>query len=112
MPTSALLNFAINARDAMPNGGTLTIEAANLSRQNLLPGDGLEPGDYVIMRVSDTGSGMPKEVLDRGFDPFFTTKPKGAGTDLGLSVVYGYAKQSRGHLHIESEVGAGPTVNL
>jgi CheY-like chemotaxis protein len=96
----------------MPGGGTLTIEAANLSRKDLLPAAGLEPGEYVIMRVSDTGTGMPKEVLDRVFDPFFTTKPKGVGTGLGLSVAYGYAKQSRGHLQIEREVGAGTTVNL
>jgi PAS domain S-box-containing protein len=99
---SALLNLAINARDAMPNGGRLTIETANVQLD----------GEYVAVSVSDTGIGMPPEVLEKALDPFFTTKPVGEGTGLGLSVIYGFTKQSRGHLRIYSEVGQGTTVRL
>jgi len=107
---SALLNLAINARDAMPQGGTLTIEGANIRHAGGEP----EPaaGDYVMLAVSDTGSGMPPEVIDRAFEPFFTTKPPGKGSGLGLSMVYGFAKQSGGHIEIESAVGVGTTVRL
>jgi PAS domain S-box-containing protein len=111
---SAILNLAINARDAMPDGGLLTIEATNIhldaahaSRQ-----DDVDPGDYVVIGVSDTGSGMSSDVVARAIDPFFTTKPVGQGTGLGLSMVYGFAKQTRGHLRIFSEVGHGTTVKL
>ena len=108
---SALLNLAINARDAMPDGGVLTVEVANASIDDGA-GDGLAPGDYVTMSVTDTGAGMTAEVLDRAFDPFFTTKPIGQGTGLGLSMIYGFAKQSRGQARIDSEVGRGTTVTL
>jgi PAS domain S-box-containing protein len=111
---SAVLNLALNARDAMPDGGKLTIETANArldaaytSRQ----GD-VEPGDYVVIGISDTGSGMAADVVAKAIDPFFTTKPVGKGSGLGLSMVYGFAKQNRGHLRIYSEVGHGTTVKL
>ncbi|MEW6639197.1 MAG: PAS domain S-box protein [Pseudomonadota bacterium] len=110
---TALLNLAINARDAMPEGGVLTIEAANVSVDAHMPRpDGLEPGDYVVMRVGDTGVGMTPGVMTRAFDPFFTTKPMGQGTGLGLSMVYGYAKQARGHVQLDSTEGEGTTVAL
>ncbi|MBI5112204.1 MAG: PAS domain-containing protein [Rhodovulum sp.] len=110
---SALLNFAINARDAMPDGGTLTITAANVTLDETAAlRIGTTPGDYVVLRVIDTGIGMEKDVLERVFDPFFTTKPIGQGTGLGLSMAYGYAKQARGHLQVDSEVGRGTTVTL
>lgn len=111
---SAILNLAINARDAMPNGGQLTIETANLSldvAQQVGP-DRIAPGDYVMVSVSDTGAGMSPEVLAKVFDPFFTTKPIGQGTGLGLSMVYGFVHQSGGHVGIYSEPGIGTTVKL
>jgi signal transduction histidine kinase len=111
---SALLNLAVNARDAMPNGGTLTLETANayLDDEYSESVRGLKTGQYVMIAVSDTGSGMPKEVLDKAFDPFFTTKPPGAGTGLGLSQAYGFVKQSGGHINIYSEIDQGTTVKI
>ena len=111
---SALLNLAINARDAMPDGGRLTIETANTQLDQAYASlhEDVQPGDYVAVSVSDTGVGMPPEVLEKAVDPFFTTKPVGEGTGLGLSVIYGFAKQSRGHLRIDSQIGRGTTVKL
>lgn len=111
---SAILNLAINARDAMPEGGRLVLRTANvrLPRTQLGPDDFLEAGDFVKLSVIDTGTGMPQEVIDRAFDPFFTTKPIGQGTGLGLSMVYGFARQSGGFAMIESRPGEGTSVSL
>lgn len=111
---SALLNLVLNARDAMPGGGQLVVKTFN---QHLDTGfteshGNLQPGDYVVLSVTDTGCGMPQSTINRAFDPFFTTKPIGQGTGLGLSMIYGFSKQSRGHVTIQSEVDNGTTVNL
>jgi PAS domain S-box-containing protein len=110
---NALLNLCINARDAMPDGGDLTIAAANCSLAEAAARDiEVPPGDYVELSVTDTGSGMSPEVMRRAFDPFFTTKPLGAGTGLGLSMVYGFAQQSGGQVRIQSAPGHGTSVRL
>jgi signal transduction histidine kinase len=110
---NALLNFCINSSDAMPNGGLLTLETANISLdQSGAHERDMLPGQYVALSVSDTGSGMSADVVARAFDPFFTTKPIGAGTGLGLSMAYGFARQSGGQVRIYSEIGKGTTVRL
>ena len=110
---NALLNLCINARDAMPDGGRITIETENRHLDTRTAREhGLEAGQYVSVSVSDTGTGIDKATLERVFDPFFTTKPIGQGTGLGLSMVYGFARQSNGHVRIISEVGCGTMVCL
>jgi signal transduction histidine kinase len=111
---SALLNLVLNARDAMPGGGKLLVQTFNryLDTGFTDAYTNLEPGDYVVLSVQDSGCGMPESVINRAFDPFFTTKPIGQGTGLGLSMIYGFSKQSRGHVTIDSEVDKGTTVNL
>jgi len=111
---SALLNLAINARDAMPEGGRLVIEVAN-ARLEEAPADttaSFKPGDYVRLTVTDTGTGMPPDVLERVYEPFFTTKPTGQGTGLGLSQLYGFVQQSGGYVRIDSTVGQGTSVTI
>jgi PAS domain S-box-containing protein len=111
---AALVNLSINARDAMPRGGRLLIETRNASLDESTATGNPEPaiGDFVMLAVSDTGTGMPPQVLARVFEPFFTTKRAGKGTGLGLSMVYGFIKQSNGHVRIYSEMGHGTTVRL
>jgi PAS domain S-box-containing protein len=111
---NALLNLAVNARDAMPEGGKLVFEVANTEFDETyrLRRSDIQPGRYVRISVTDTGVGIPEANLDRVFEPFFTTKAAGAGTGLGLSMVYGFLKQSGGHLNLYSEVGVGTTVTL
>jgi PAS domain S-box-containing protein len=111
---SALLNLAINARDAMPDGGKLTIETCNAHLDSAYAARvrDVRPGQYVCICVSDTGTGMSKETIEKAFEPFFTTKPIGQGTGLGLSMIYGFARQSDGYAKIYSEVGEGSTIKL
>jgi PAS domain S-box-containing protein len=110
---NALLNLCINARDAMPDGGAITVETANCSFDAVAAREReVEPGDYVSLTVSDTGTGMTEEVAQRAFDPFYTTKPLGQGTGLGLSMIYGFAKQSGGQVRIASVVGHGTKIFL
>ncbi len=115
---NALLNLVINARDAMPDGGTLLIETANAVLRDRRgapkeqPPQDVPPGEYVCLSVVDTGSGMSADVIARAFDPFFTTKPTGQGTGLGLSMIYGFVHQSGGHVRLRSEVGQGTTVAI
>jgi PAS domain S-box-containing protein len=111
---AAILNLCLNARDAMPEGGVLAIEVRNETRQTAAEGGGDEEaaGDYVVIEVRDTGTGMDERTLGRAFEPFFTTKEVGKGSGLGLSMVYGFARQSHGHVRIESQHGKGTTVIL
>jgi nitrogen-specific signal transduction histidine kinase len=111
---STLLNLALNARDAMPEGGKLTIEISNayLDDEYCRHHEGIQPGQYVLIAVTDSGAGMSRETIDHAFEPFFTTKEAGKGTGLGLSQVYGFMKQSGGHVKIYSEPGEGTTIKL
>ena len=111
---TAILNLVINSRDAMAGGGRITIETRNVTvdRQYVADDPEVIPGPYVMIAVSDSGSGMTSAVLERAFDPFFTTKEVGKGSGLGLSQVYGFTKTAGGHVKIYSELGIGTTVKL
>jgi hypothetical protein len=112
--STAILNLALNARDAMPNGGKLTLETKNVVLDENYAGMNSEvnPGNYVMIAVSDSGKGIPASRLEKVFEPFYTTKDIGKGSGLGLSMVYGFVKQSNGHIRIYSEEGHGTTVKL
>jgi CheY-like chemotaxis protein len=108
---NALLNVCINARDAMPGGGRLTIETSNETLDEVSAREkDMQPGDYLMVCVTDTGTGMSPETIRRAFEPFYTTKPLGQGTGLGLSMIYGFARQSGGGVHIESQLGRGSEI--
>jgi PAS domain S-box-containing protein len=110
----AIVNLAVNARDAMPTGGELAIGTSNIHLDEHYAAHNVEvaPGDYVVVAIADTGVGMPPEVIEHAFEPFFTTKDVGRGTGLGLSMVYGFVTQSRGHVRIASEIGRGTSIML
>jgi two-component system cell cycle sensor histidine kinase/response regulator CckA len=109
-----IVNLAVNARDAMPDGGKLTVRTANIAATDVLPSTykGMPSADYVLVEVSDTGTGMPPEVMSQIFEPFFSTKEVGKGTGLGLSTVYGIVKQTGGFIYPESEIGKGSTFRI
>jgi CheY-like chemotaxis protein len=111
---AAVLNLAVNARDAMPDGGKMTIETSNayLDDAYCRQYPEVHPGQYVQVSVTDTGAGMSKKIIDHAFEPFFTTKQAGQGTGLGLSQIYGFVRQSGGHVKIYSEVGEGTTIKM
>ena len=111
---NALLNLAVNARDAMQGGGKLTLETENviLEETTLSQTEEITPGAYVVIAVSDTGEGMSPDVMSKAFDPFFTTKDIGKGSGLGLSMVYGFVKQSSGYIRLYSEPGHGTTIKI
>ena len=112
--STAILNLALNARDAMPDGGKLTVRASNVtqSETNKFEGWSLPAGDYVLVEVADTATGIPPDIIGRIFEPFFSTKEVGKGTGLGLSTVYGIVKQTGGFIYLESEVGKGTTFRI